>query len=83
MYSARGRGEAPRRKPDGSGYRPPGFLAKHGKAGPVNLADESRDTVRAVKALIEVERKLHDLAFSLLACILFHCSKHLNFSMPI
>ncbi|XP_072040782.1 syntaxin-binding protein 4-like isoform X7 [Amphiura filiformis] len=55
IASARGRGEASRRQPDGSGSRPPGYLAKHGKPGPVNLANESRDTVRAVKALIEVE----------------------------
>ncbi|XP_033109036.1 syntaxin-binding protein 4-like isoform X2 [Anneissia japonica] len=50
---ARSRGEAARRGENG--YYPPGYLAQHGRNGPINLAAEARDTVKAVKSLMESE----------------------------
>ncbi|XP_071951061.1 syntaxin-binding protein 4-like [Antedon mediterranea] len=50
---ARSRGEAPRRGENG--YYPPGYLAQHARNGPINLASEARETVKAVKALMESE----------------------------
>ncbi|XP_033632083.1 syntaxin-binding protein 4-like isoform X1 [Asterias rubens] len=49
----RGRGESARR--GNTGFIPPGYLAKHSKHGPFNLATEAKETVKAVKKLLEVE----------------------------
>lgn len=54
--SYRAKGETARRGQNGS-YHPPGYLSRHRKKGPVDLASEAKEVVKAVKALIEVERK--------------------------
>nr|XP_006813347.1 PREDICTED: syntaxin-binding protein 4-like [Saccoglossus kowalevskii] len=53
--SARSRGESARRIDNGAGSRPPGYLSKYGRKGTIDLAIEARDTVKAVKQLIEVD----------------------------
>nr|XP_054754624.1 tyrosine-protein phosphatase non-receptor type 13-like [Lytechinus pictus] len=40
-----------------NGFRPPGYLAKH--KGPIDLASEAKETVKAVKALVESEPLPH------------------------
>ncbi|XP_077983961.1 syntaxin-binding protein 4-like isoform X2 [Glandiceps talaboti] len=53
--AARSRGEGGRRNDYGAGSRPPGYLSKHGRRSNADLAQEARETVKAVKQLIEVE----------------------------
>ncbi|KAJ8028301.1 Syntaxin-binding protein 4 [Holothuria leucospilota] len=48
------KGETARRGQNGT-YHPPGYLSRHRKKGPVDLASEAKEVVKAVKALIEVE----------------------------
>ncbi|XP_041463010.1 syntaxin-binding protein 4-like [Lytechinus variegatus] len=40
-----------------NGFRPPGYLARH--KGPIDLASEAKETVKAVKALVESEPLPH------------------------
>ncbi|XP_072171195.1 syntaxin-binding protein 4-like [Diadema setosum] len=49
--SNRQKGESARRGTNG--FRPPGYLARH--KGPINLASEAKEIVKAVKALMESE----------------------------
>ena len=63
----RGRGESARR--GNTGFIPPGYLAKHSKHGPFNLATEAKETVKAVKKLLEVERKFFFLFEFFLAAV--------------
>ncbi|XP_022103044.1 syntaxin-binding protein 4-like isoform X3 [Acanthaster planci] len=53
VNQTRGRGESARR--GDTGFIPPGYLAKHNKQGPLNLATEAKETVKAVKKLLDVE----------------------------
>ena len=42
---------------DVQGGEPPGYLSKHKRQSSAALAVEAREVVKAVKAIIEVERK--------------------------
>ncbi|XP_038055417.1 syntaxin-binding protein 4-like [Patiria miniata] len=53
ISNTKGRGESARR--GDTGFIPSGYLAKHNIQGPLNLGSEAKETVKAVKKMLEVE----------------------------
>lgn len=77
FFQYRAKGETARRGQNGV-YYPPSYLARHRKKGQVDLSAEAKDVVKAVKALIEVERK-HAVTLTLKTYTMTpHQSRHLT-----